>query len=299
MAEDLLSRTLQRCMVESIAFPIEAPEQEGGRGVPEHEQWGRDGSDLGDSGRKAYRGSITGQFIEGLTDWPGSLFPDDFFALLALFAERRADLRLAHPLLGTFAVKVPRWKPRLVTGVRNGGYVDFDWIEQGASLAGVVSPDLPPVDVGEDLAAKAAAADRAMAGLGVLTTIARAAEAVRSAIGRALAPVGEVKGAISQMRGQLTEATRLVSLQPLTGPLRGLVHAARASVAQCKGALARVEEQATAPTGLPKTIAAPRAMTTGELAAWVYQDARRARDLRAANGLASDRLVQGQELIVP
>lgn len=296
---DLLSQSLQRCTVEMIAFPVTVVEQSGARGVVEHEQWRRDGAELTDTGRKAYRGKLTGVFVQGLSGWPDSLYPDAFGSLIAIFENRRDDLRLAHPLLGTFAIKVPGWTPRLESGVRNGAYLDFDWIEQRASSVGVVAPILPGADVAEDLDAAAGKADAALASVGILTTLARGASAVRTAIGRERAPVGEVQGAIGAMRRQVTDATRLLSLQPLTATTRQLVHAGRASVAQCKGALARVEDQATAPLGFSRTITAPRAMTVAEFAAWVYRDAARASQLRAANGLASDTIAAGQTLVVP
>ncbi|MDO9016551.1 MAG: DNA circularization N-terminal domain-containing protein [Deltaproteobacteria bacterium] len=298
--DDALSLSLQRCTLESIAFPVESIEQQGARGVVEHEQWGRDGAELTDTGRKAYRGKITALFLRGLSGWPDSLYETDYPAVIDLLATRGdRDLRLAHPLLGTFPVRVPSWAPRVVAGVRSGAYLDFEWIEQRASVTGVVATLLPATDVGQTLDVAAAAADAALAPLGILGGLARAATTVRTAVGRALAPVGEVQGAISQMRGTIAQATRMISLQALTGTTRALVHAARASVAQCKGALARVEAQATAPAGLPRTITAPRRMTVAEFAAWVYRDPRKAGQLRVVNGLASDTIAAGQTLVVP
>lgn len=296
---DLLGRSLQRCSVESVAFPVTTTEQQGARGVVEHEQWRRDGAELTDTGRKAYRGKITAVFLQGLTGWPDSLWPDDFTSLVALFENRTDDLRLAHPLLGTFQIRVPGWTPRVEPGTRNGGYVDFEWIEQRASSVGVIAPVLPDADVVDSLDNAAAAADASLGALGILTTLARGASAVRLAVGRALAPIGEVQGAISSMRRQVADATRLLSLQALTGTTRGLVHAGRAAVAQCKGALARVEAQASDPVGLARRVTAPRRMTVGEFAVWVYQDAAKAGQLRAVNGLASDTVAEGATLVVP
>lgn len=298
MLDDLLSRSLQRCSVGTIAFPVIATQQGGARGVVEHEQWARDGAELTDTGRKAYRGKLTGIFVAGLDGWTDSLYPDDFTALVALFAAG-GDFRLAHPLLGTFTAKVTTWEPRIEAGTRNGGWIDFDWVEQRASVAGVVALLSPPVDVASALNDAAAAADTALAGAGILSTLARAAGAVQLAMGRALAPVGEVQGAVSQMRRQLTDATRLLSARPLTATTRSLVHAGRAAVAQCKGSLARVEAQLSDPAGLGKTITVERPMTVAELSLAYYGTTRRAGQLRAVNGLASDAIAAGTTLVIP
>lgn len=297
MLDDLLSRSLQRCQVGAIAFPVVATQQSGARGVIEHEQWGRDGSELGDTGRKAYRGKLTAIFVAGLTGWTDSLYPTDFTALEALFAAG-GDLRLAHPLYGTFQAKVPTWESRVEAGTRNGGWIDFDWIEQRASVVGVVALLSPPVDVVEALNDTAIAADTALTAAGVLSALARAAGTVQTAIGRALAPVGQVQGALAQMRSQLTQATRLLDARPLTSLTRGAVHAGRAAVAQCKGALARVEGQVKDPVGVGKTITLERPMTTAEFAVAYYGNARKAGQIRAVNGLASDTIPAGTTLVI-
>ena len=296
---DLLAQSLQRCMVESLTFPVTVSEQQGARGVVEHEQWRRDGAELGDTGRKAYRGKLTAVFVQGLSGWPDALWPDTFSALVGVFENRGDDLRLAHPLLGTFLVRVPSWTPRIDPGVRNGAFLDFDWIEQRASSVGVVAPILPSADVADVLNEAANAADTALSLLGIFTTLARGAAAVRRAIGTALAPVGQIQGAISAMRRQIDDATRLLSVQALTSTTRSLVHGGRAAVAQCKGALARVTEQVSDPVGLGRTVTLPRTMTAAEVASWVYRDPTKAGRIRSVNGLASDTIPAGTRLTIP
>ena len=300
MADDVLARSLQRCQLESIAFPVESIEQQEGRAVVEHERWKGDGAELTDTGRRASRGKVTAIFLRGLPGWSDDLYPDTFTELRQLLATRGdRDLRLAHPLLGTFLVRVPSWEPRVEATTRNGARISFDWLEQRASIVGVSAALVPPLDIADALDNAAAAADASLARLGILTTLARAAQTVRRAIGRALSPVGEVQGAIAAMRAQLKSATRLVSLQPLTAISRSLVHAGRAAVAQCQGAVARVEAQVNSPVGLPRTYTAPRTMTVAEVSAAVYGTPRRASDVRTVNGLASDTVPAGTELRIP
>ena len=308
---DDLRRSLQRCSLDGVVFPVTTTDQQGGRAVTEHEQWGRDGAELVDGGRKAYRGKLTAAFVNGLSGWP-DLYPATFTAVVTRL-EGLGDMRMAHPLLGTFTVQVPEWVPRVASGVRNGAFLDLSWTEQRASSVGVVAVDRPSTDVVDDLDASAAAADAAVADVvtvlratpgakvptGILTTLARGAATVRLAVGRALAPIGEVQGAISGLRRQLDDALRLVSLAPLTSTIRMVVHAGRAAVFRCKGTLARLEEQVSNPLGLGRRVTAPREMTVGEFAAWVYRDTTKARLLRTVNGLASDTIRAGTTLVVP
>lgn len=296
---DLLAQSLQRCTVESLAFPVTVSEQQGARGVVEHEQWRRDGAELGDTGRKAYRGKLTAVFVQGLSGWPDALWPDTFSALVGVFENRPDDLRLAHPLLGTFLVRVPSWTPRIDPSVRNGAFLDFDWIEQRASSVGVVAPLLPSADVVDALDTAAASADAALAGAGLVTTLATAASTVRRALGTALAPVGEVQGAIGAMRRQIDDATRLLSAQALTSTTRSLVHAGRAAAAQCKGALARVSAQVSDPVGVGQRVTTERAMTCAELSSIKYGTPFKAGLLRTANGFASDTIPAGTTVTIP
>ena len=294
MSTDLLTRTLQAASVDGILFPVTEMDVEGENAFTEFEQFGRDGAELVDAGRKAERGTFTAVMVNGLTGWP-DLYPGRFHELYRRL-RRGGDL---HPLLGTFTVKVKARKPRLVAGVRNGGYIDFGWVEQRASSVGIVALDLPSTDVVVDMEFSAAEADAALGAARVPSDLARLAAAVRRGVDAALAPVGQVLGAIGAMDRAITTALSLLTAQPLTAVTRRLVHAARAAAYRARGALARLKAQVSDPLGVGRRVVAPRAMTCAELSSWVYGTPFRARDLRVVNGLAADTVPAGTTVTVP
>ena len=67
---DLLTRTLQAASVDGILFPVETMDVDGENAFTEFEQFGRDGAELVDAGRKAERGTFTAVMVNGLAGWP-------------------------------------------------------------------------------------------------------------------------------------------------------------------------------------------------------------------------------------
>lgn len=294
---DLLTRTLQAASVDGISFPVEAMDVEGENAFTEFEQFLRDGAELVDAGRKAERGSFTAVMVNGLAGWP-DLFPGRFGQLYQRL-RRGGDIRLAHPLLGTFTAKVKTRKPRITPGIRNGGYIDFAWVEQRASSVGVVALDLPSTDVVADMVISAAEADDAVGKLGPSPGLAALAAKVQRGLDTALAPVGQAQGAIGAMDRAVAATLRRVSLVALTSTTRSLVHAARAALYRARGALARVRTQASDPLGVARRVTTVRAMTCAEASSWVYQTPTKAGRLRAVNGLAADLIPANTTLVIP
>ena len=71
----LFSESLQRFRWGDVEFPAVETSQKGGRAVSEHEQWRRDGAELVDGGRKAYRGKVTAAFLTTIDGYGEDLFP--------------------------------------------------------------------------------------------------------------------------------------------------------------------------------------------------------------------------------
>ena len=297
MTTDLLTRTLQAASVDGILFPVTEMDTDGENAVVEFEQFARDGAELVDAGRKAERGTFTAVMVNGLDGWP-ALFPGRFNDLYARL-RRGGDLRLAHPLLGTFTVKVKTRKPRIASGVRNGGYIDFAWVEQRASSVGVVALDLPSTDIVADMVFAAEAADLAVAKVGIATPLAQFAAKVQRGLDSALSPIGQVQGAIGAMDRAIASALRRVSLAALTSTTRALVHAGRAALYRARGALARVKSQASDPIGVARRVTTVRPMTCAEASSWVYGTPMKAGQLRAVNGLAADLIPASTTLVIP
>lgn len=294
---DLLTRTLQAAGVDGIRFPVTEMEVDGENAFTEFEQFGRDGAELVDAGRKAERGTFTAVMLNGLAGWP-DLYPGRFHELYRRL-RRGGDLSLAHPLLGTFTVKVKTRKPRIVSDVRSGGYIDFAWVEQRASSVGVVALDLPPTDVVADMVFTAEEADAALGAAGVPSSLGALATTARTGLDADLAPVGEIQGALGSLDRGIATALRQLSLVALTSTTRSLVHAARAAACRARGSLARVKTQVSDPLGLGRRVTTERVMTCAELSARVYGTPFKASILRAVNGFASDTVPAGTTVTIP
>lgn len=294
---DLLTRTLQAAGIDGIRFPVTKMEVDGENAFTEFEQFGRDGAELVDTGRKAERGTFTAVMLNGLSGWP-DLYPGRFHELYRRL-RRGGDLSLAHPLLGTFTVKVKTRTPRIVSDVRSGGYIDFAWVEQRASSVGVVALDLPPTDVVADMVFTAEEADAALGAAGVPSSLGTLATTARTGLDADLAPVGEIQGALGSLDRGIATALRQLSLVSLTSTTRPLVHAARAAAYRARGSLARVKTQVSDPLGLGRRVTTERVMTCAELSARVYGTPFKASILRAVNGFASDTVPAGTTVTIP
>lgn len=297
---DLLRTTLQRAAVDDFEFPCLVSEQHGGRTVTEHEAWRRDGAELGDGGRKAYRGRMTAVLLDTIEGY-GELYPRRLEDLVRAFETRR-EVTLRHPLLGTFLVKVPAWSPRTEQRVRNGAYLNFEWIEQRASSVGVVAvdPDRGAGDPESDTLAAAEAVDTALAGLGAEDPPAVAAT-VAPAVTKAVAKdvtYPELVRALADVDDVADLADAEVAARDFAAATAVAIHLARRAVSDLRTAASRLRAALLPDPARTRSFVAPRAMTLAEVSRVVYGTPDRAADLRAANGVAGTFVRAGRPLRV-
>lgn len=292
---DPLLENLQIAAFDGIEFPCTESGQDGARRVTEHEAWRRDGAELTDGGRKAYRGRMTAMCINGLTGW-GDLFPDRAAGLILRF-ETGADGEMRHPLLGNFTAVVTAWSPRTDARVRNGIAVDFDWIEQRASSVGIVGQNAgtPTVDARADMVFRAGEADRAVtAATGAsppvpLSPLAEGALA-DTAQGPAFSDLGRVLAGIG---AGVSANTIALSRVPVTRSNAVTMHAARASLFGVTLAMERMRAEILPDPARERFLTPSAPMTFAELSMLAYGTPTRARDLRAANAIATDTVPPG------
>lgn len=297
---DLLRESLQRAALDGFEFPILSTEQNGARAVVEHEAWRRDGAELVEGGRKAYRGSLTAALVNTIPGY-GELYPRRLEDLVRAM-ETRGEMELAHPLLGTLRVMVPSWKPRIESKVRNGAFLDFEWIEQRASVVGVVATqaDRGTGDPELEVASEAETVDADLVAAGVTTEVTMVA-----VVTPALATVtveGVSFAALSRSLSTITRATaaaaELLSARPFDAATATRIHAARASLARLDAATARLRAALLPDPARTRRYVVPRRMHLTEVSQEVYGTPARAADLRVANGLAGAFVSPGRTLQV-
>lgn len=297
---ELLRGTLQRARIESYEFPVTTVDQDGGRAVSEHEAWRRDGAELVDGGRKAYRGSLTAVLVNTIPGY-GELYPRRLEDLVRAF-ETRGEMELAHPLLGTFRVMVPTWKPRLEAKVRNGAFLDFTWTEQRASAVGVVttSTDRGTGDPEAEVPTAAAAADEALSAAGVAQETSLVA-VVTPALDTATAegvPFADLSRALGSITTATTLASSTLAARPYTASTATTIHAARRALAELDASVSRLRAALLPDPARTRVYVAPRRMSLAEVSQAVYGTPSRAADLRVANGLAGAFVSPGRSLQV-
>lgn len=289
----------QRFAFDELRFPVTESSQQGSRAVAEHEAWRRDGAELVDGGRKAFRGKVTGAFFDTFDAYPG-LYPDTFQSLLVRFWSVGYG-RLSHPILGTFDVMVPSWEPRITAGATNGAWVDFEWVEQRASSVGVIdlSFDRGAGDPRTEVAAQAETADAALAAVGAGRPVPLAAttDAALAVTSKPLtAP--EVGRALSPLDAELAAARAAVDAVTYADALALPLWRARAAVTRLRAAVGRLRAALLPDPARARVFTTTRPMTVAELSHAVYGTPFRAADLRAANALAADLVRAGRTLTV-
>jgi prophage DNA circulation protein len=296
----LFAEIFQRASFAEVVFPVTEMSQVGARQAAEHEVWRRDGAELVDGGRKAYRGKLTGAFFTTIEGYGNDLFPRRLEDLVRV-CETQAEAVLAHPLLGTFRAMVTEWEPRLSSRWQNGAYLDLTWIEQRASVVGVVAVDLDRgnADPRAELAAQAATADTALAAAGVSPPAPLAAVAA-SSLAKVESPksYGEVGKALTDVESASIEARNALRAVTVTASNALALYLARASVARVRTATRRLHAALLPDPSRTRLYTTPRAMTFAELSLAVYGTPMRAGDLRAANGIARDVIPPGRTLRV-
>lgn len=289
----------QRFAFDEFRFPATETSQQGARAVAEHEAWRRDGAELVDGGRKAFRGKITGAFFDTFDAYPG-LYPDTFQGLLVRFWSVGAG-RLSHPILGTFDVMVPSWEPKISTAATNGAYLEFEWIEQRASSVGVIDLafDRGAGDPRTEVEAQAAATDGALAAVGASrpTPLAATTGRALAATTRPLA-APEVGRALAPLDAELVAARRAVDALLPTDATALAVWGARSAIVRMRCAVGRLRASLLPDPARARVVTTTRPMTVAELSFAVYGTPFRAADLRAANALAADLVRAGRTLTV-
>ena len=295
-----LIEILQRCRYGDLEFPVTELAQVGGRQVGEHEAWRRDGAELVDGGRKAYRGKVTAAFFDNIEGYGDDLFPRRLEFLVRAFETVPED-RFAHPLLGTFRAMITTWEPKLSAKWQNGAFLDFEWIEQRASVVGVVALDLERGDGNPRaaLATQAAAADAALALAGV-TPAAPLATVASSALTKVAAPqpYTEVTRALATVEAASVASREALRAVAVTGTNALALYQARAAVARVLVANGRLRAALLPDPSRATAYTTPRAMTFAEVSLAVYGTPFRASDLRKANATARDLLPPGRTLQV-
>lgn len=297
---DLLRTTLQRAAVDDLEFPCTVAEQHGARTVVEHEAWRRDGAELVDGGRKAYRGKMTAVLVASIAGY-GELYPRRYEDLVRAF-ETRPEVTLRHPLLGTFRAKVPSWTPRIEQRVRNGGFIDFEWIEQRASVVGVVAvdPDRGDGDPETETLAAADAADAALATAGASTTP-TVSSTVTPAVAKATTKdvtYPELTRSLAEIDGAADRADAAIAARIFSASTAVALHAAKAAVMSLRAASSRLRAALLPDPARTRVYVTPRRMSLAEVSLAVYGAPTRAADLRAANGIATTAVRAGRVLRV-
>ena len=291
---DALLENFQLAAFDGIEFPATESTQEGGRRVTVHEAWRRAGSENVDGGRKSYTGSLTAMMLNGFTGWP-ELFPDRAAGLILRF-ETGADGELRHPSLGNFTATVTDWTIRTDARIRNGIAIEFRWIEQRASTVGLVgaNPGTPAVDARADMIFTADEADKALALAGASGTTPIAAPAREATGALASAPsygdIGARLGAVSAAVG--VNASALARVTP-TAANAVTLHMARASLVAVTVSVERMRAMLLSDPVRETFVTVDRVMTVAELSLAHYGTPSRARDIRAANALATDDIMPG------
>lgn len=295
----LLSELFQRASWGGIAFPFVESTQKGARAVTENEAWLRDGAELVQGGRKAYRGKFSAAFfptIEGYTD----LFPGTFENLLARF-DSEAEDTLSHPLLGSFRAIVTDWEPKFSAKTLNGAYIDFEWIEQRASSVGVIAlmSDRGTSDPRTQLAAHAAAADTQLAAVGAApkTSLTSVTSTVLVKVAKPL-PYTEITRALGSVEAAVEAARLSLAAVAATGANALALWSARATLARMRVASARLRAGLLPDPSRQTVYLTTRSMTFAELSRAVYGTPFRAADLRAANAIAADVVRAGRAITV-
>ena len=290
----------QRFAFDELRFPVTESTQQGARAVAEHEAWRRDGAELVDGGRKAFRGKVTAAFFDSFVGYPG-LYPDTFQSLLVRFWSVGSG-RLSHPIHGTFDVMVPSWEPKLTAAATNGALIEFEWIEQRASSVGVIdlSFDRGAGDPRAEVLATAGTADQALVAVGVarpVPLVVTASTALKATARPLVAP--EVGRALAPLDGELVRARQAVDGVVVVSDAMALpVWKARSSLVRLRAAAGRLRASLLPDPARAKVFTTTRPMTLAELSFAVYGTPFRAGDLRAANAIAADVVRAGRTLTV-
>lgn len=292
----LFGQVLQRALWRGIELPVTDLVQQGARAVSEHEAWRRDGAELVDGGRKAYRGKVTAAFFNNIPGYGDNLFPGRMDELIRAF-ETDAEVSFAHPLLGNLRAMATSWEPRLSTQAKNGAYVDFEWTEQSASRVGIVTIDVErgEGDARTGLASAATEADTALAAAGAPADppLATTTAAVLTKVSKPLAypELGRTLDTIDTVRAVALVQLLALPVSPATVLVR---HRARAALQRLRVATWRLRAALLPDPARTRLYLTSRPMTLAELSLAVYGTPFRARDLRQANALARDLLPAGR-----
>lgn len=296
----LFGRIFQRARWDRLEFPVTESTQQGARASTEHEVWRRDGAELVDGGRKAYRGKCTAAFFNNIPGYGDNLFPQAFELLVRSF-EDLPEADFAHPVLGTFRAVALSWDLRVASGVRNGVFVDFEWAEQRASSVGVVALDL---DRGEGdprtgLDAAARDADTRLGAVGVTPdtplSVVAAETLTKTAQPLPFADLSTVLDALDTATAAALGGLLAAPAHPSVVLAR---HRARAALARLRAATRRLRAALLPDPSRTRLYATSRTMTMAELSLAVYGSAFRGADLRSANALSADVVPAGRILQV-
>lgn len=293
----LFGRILQRARWGDLEFPIVEMTQQGARAATEHEVWRRDGAELVDGGRKAYRGKCSAALFNNIPGY-GDLFPRRLEDLVRAF-ETQAEVVFAHPLLGTFRAMALSWEPRVSKDVLNGAFLDFEWTEQRASVVGVVALDLDrgTGDPRTGLGSSAADADTTLTEAGAPASPALSSVADEALL-KTVQPLSYADMSSVLDAVDLATTLALGGLLAVPLPPGGLLalHRARAALARLRVAIWRLRAALLPDPSRTRLYATSRPMTLAELSFAVYGSPFRAADLRTANALSGDLVPAGRVL---
>lgn len=160
---DLFGQVLQEASYEGFEFPVSEFEVDEGHDAVERSAYGRAGADIEPTGLRPKRGSFK---IPLINDIDPEFFPNRYTELVRTF-ELTPIGRLTHPTKGTFQAHISSWKESASAEVRNGLFLEVQWVEHNASATEIISfTNAVPQDTPTSAEQRAEDADAAMTATG-------------------------------------------------------------------------------------------------------------------------------------
>lgn len=287
--------TLQEFAYEAVRFPVETSDTDGGNSVVEHVAYRRRGADVEYTGQKAYRGSFTIPLVNtaSLVALYGDLATGLRFDLINLF-ESKPRGRLQHPTLGTFDVAITSWAEKLSPDTRNGLRLTVQWVEHNGSASLLVGPDGAVQSDTRTSASDLAADADAKASAAALTGYTPTLPAVTSATSYLGADARTYAQATEALRGADAVVAANLALPSMIGTAS---NATTVALYRVRAALDTLRA-AYAPSDTVRYFSPPSGMSVAEVAALVYGDSRRARDILRANALPDPLAIPAGRVLV-
>lgn len=283
MATDLFATELVDASYEGEAFLCAELDSEHGHDSVEHRAYLRPGADVEPTGRKAVRGTLE---IALYNDLQAGSFPGKRNRLFQLFAERPIGA-LAHPTEGLLTAHIKTWKEKVDPEKRSGVTVSVEWVEHLASVS-VDGPQASALIRGAYASTPSAATQQAAAADALMAAAAPSGGYTPTAptVAAQLERLETARRTVAEIDASLRAMQAVVATNIDAPALAGIdAHDAVVALAALRSTLARLRSRYLPEESRIRRYVVPVPMAAFEVALAVYQDARQASAILAANSL--------------